>query len=104
MNMNKLNLCSREKRDNVFTHENQKNFVGRGVPGPADYNTNKINMMNSKLASGTKSMIPKVSKLISIIIIIYHSFLILGKERGWVQKNQDRPRNALRCCSFDQQI
>lgn len=48
INQDKMNFCSRDSRDKIFTHENQKNFVGRGMPGPAEYYTNRISSLNSK--------------------------------------------------------
>lgn len=62
MNQGRMNFCSREARDQVFTHEHHKNFIGRGVPGPAEYLTNRISSLNSKHASGTKSCIPKARR------------------------------------------
>lgn len=61
VNQDRMNLCSRDARDQVFTHEHHKNFIGRGVPGPAEYHTNRISSLNSRHASGTKSTVPKVS-------------------------------------------
>lgn len=61
--MNKMNRCTRETRDRIFTPENVKSYVGRGVPGPAEYSTDRIVALDSNRASGVKPTIPKVSLL-----------------------------------------
>jgi hypothetical protein len=58
---NKMNNCSREARDRVFNPENVKSYVGRGVPGPAEYNTDRIILVDSNRSAGVKHAIPRVS-------------------------------------------
>lgn len=69
INPNKLNQCSRETRDRLFTPENIKSYVGRGVPGPADYKTDRINTLDSNRSTGIKHGIPRVSSRVDLFII-----------------------------------
>lgn len=62
VNLNKMMNCTRDARDKIFTHESHKSFIGRGVPGPADYYTNCVSPVNSKHESGRKSKIPQARR------------------------------------------
>ena len=62
INANKLNSHSRQARAKNFTHEHQQAFAGQGVPGPAEYVSNRIHSLNTKYHSGRKSSIPKARR------------------------------------------
>lgn len=64
---NKMHNCPREVRDKVFNPENVKAYVGRGVPGPAEYNTDRIILVDSNRSAGVKHTIPRARRDVGFV-------------------------------------